>query len=196
MGANWLEEQDSQGGETEVAAPEDLLEREDGARYELIDGKLVERHMGARSSEVAANIIRIIGQYTIERKLGKVFATDCGYQIFASDPKRVRFPDASFIARGHLPEDKTPEGHVRVPPDLAVEVVSPNDTAEEVEAKRVAFLQAGARLFWVVFPESRTVHVYRQGNNNSLALAEGDELSGADVLPGFLCRVAAFFEEA
>jgi Uma2 family endonuclease len=65
-----------------------------------------------------------------------------------------------------------------------------------VEAKRVAFLQAGTRLFWVVYPESRTVHVYRQGNNNSLALAEGDELSGEDVLPGFLCRVAAVFEEA
>jgi Uma2 family endonuclease len=196
MSANLLEDQGFAEAGTELATPEELLEKEDGARYELIDGKLVERHMGARSSEVAANIIRIIGQYAFEQKLGKVFATDCGYQIFASDPKRVRFPDASFIARGHLPEDKTPDGHVRVPPDLAVEVVSPNDTAEEVEAKRVAFLQAGTRLFWVVFPESRTVHVYRQGNNNALALADADELSGEDVLSGFLCRVAAFFEEA
>src|SRR5439155_22564647 len=133
-------------------------------------------------SEVAANLIQVIGRYVGEHKLGKIFAPDCGYQIFADDPNCVRFPDVSFIARGHLPEDKAPEGHVRVPPDLAVEVVTPNDSAEEVEAKRVAFLQAGTRLFWVVFPESRTVHVYRQGNNNSLALAEGDELSGEEVL--------------
>jgi Uma2 family endonuclease len=196
MSANLLEEQGFAEGSTGPATPEGLLEKEDGARYELIDGILVERHLGARSSEVAANIISLIRPYAFERKLGKVFATDCGYQIFEGDPKRVRFPDGSFIARGHLPEDKTPEGHVRVPPDLAVEVVSPQDTAEEVEAKRVAFLQAGTRLFWVVYPESRTVHVYRQGNNNSLALAEGDELSGEDVLPGFLCRVAAVFEEA
>ena len=196
MSSNLLDEQGFPEGGTETATPEDLLEREDGALYELIDGKLVERHMGARSSEVAANIISLIRPYAFERKLGKVFATDCGYQIFASDPKRVRFPDASFIARGHLPEDKTPEGHVRVPPDLAVEVVSPNDTAADVVDKADMWLRAGAQLVWVVFPESRTVHAYRQGNNNSLALAEGDELSGEDVLPGFFCRVAAIFEEA
>jgi Uma2 family endonuclease len=196
MSANSPDDQGLPEGGAEPVKPEDLLEREDGIRYELIDGRLVERHMGARSSEVAANIIQVIGRYVVERKLGKVFAPDCGYQIFASDPNWVRFPDVTFIARGHLPQDKAPEGHVRVPPDLAVEVVSPNDTAEEVEAKRVAFLRAGTRLFWVVYPDSRTVHVYRQGKHSSLALAEGDELSGEDVLPGFLCRVAAFFEEA
>ncbi len=195
MSANLLEEQEVPERETEAATPEQLLETEDGARYELIDGKLVERHMGARSSEVAANIIRIVGQFAFEQKLGKVFATDCGYQIFANDPKRVRFPDASFIARGRLPEDKTPEGHVRIPPDLAVEVVSPNDTAEEVEAKRVAFLQAGTGAFWVVYPESRTVHVYRRGSSASAALSEGEELGGLDVLPGFACKVSALFED-
>ena len=179
----------------EEVMPEDLLAREDGIRYELIGGKLAERHTGARSSEVAVNVIRILGQYVRERKAGKVFAPDCGYQIFARDPLCVRFPDVSFIARGHLPEDKAPNGHVRVPPDLAVEVVSLNDSAAMVEAKRFAFLQAGTRLFWVAYPDSRTIHVYRQGQNSSLALAEGDELSGEDVLPGFLCPVAAFFEE-
>jgi Uma2 family endonuclease len=195
MPANLPEDQGPPAGGAEPVRPEDLLEREDGARYELIDGRLVERHMGARSSEVAANIIRVIGQYVVENKLGKVFAPDCGYQIFADDPNGVRFPAVSFIARGHLPEDKAPDGHVLIPPDLAVEVVSPHDSAEQVEAKRVAFLRAGTRLFWVVYPDSRTVHVYRQGKHHALALAEGDELSGEEVLTGFLCRVAAFFEE-
>src|SRR5207248_2512323 len=143
MRANLPENPGVPEGGAEPVRPEDLLEREDGVRYELIGGRLVERHMGARASEVAANLIQVIGRYVGEHKLGKIFAPDCGYQIFADDPNCVRFPDVSFIARGHLPEDKAPEGHVRVPPDLAVEVVTPNDSAEEVEAKRIAFLQAG-----------------------------------------------------
>jgi Uma2 family endonuclease len=194
MRTHLLEEQSLPEGTVTAPTPEQLLEMEDGHRYELIDGKLVERHMGARSSEVAANVIRLVGQYVRERKSGKVFATDCGYQIFEDEPRRVRFPDVSFIARGRLPEEKTPDGHIRIPPDLAVEVVSPNDTAEEVEAKRVNFLRAGTRLFWVLYPESRTLHVYRQGTN-ALALAESDELSGEDVLPGFACKAAALFED-
>jgi Uma2 family endonuclease len=195
MSAHLLEEEGFPAGATEPASPEQLLEREDGARYELIDGKLVERHMGARSSQVAATVISVLGQYVRARKLGKVIAPDCGYQIFAGDPTQVRFPDASFIARGRLPEDKTPDGHVRIPPDLAVEVGSPNDTAEEVEAKRIAFLQAGTGTFWVIYPESRTVHVYRRASSVSAALTEGDELTSQDVLPGFVCKVSAFFED-
>jgi Uma2 family endonuclease len=195
MSANLLEEEGVPEATAEPVTPEQLLEIEDGTRYELIDGKLVERNMGARSSEVAANVIGILRDYVRERKLGKVFAPDCGYQIFPNEPKRVRFPDASFIARGRLPEDKTPDGHVRIPPDLAVEVVSPNDTAEEVEAKRVGFLQAGTGTFWVIYPESRTVHVFRRGSSVSAALAETDQLSGEDVLPGFVCKVSALFED-
>jgi Uma2 family endonuclease len=188
-----LEEQDLQGGAAETATPEQLLEIQDGHRYELIDGKLVERHMGAQVGEITAVIIGLLRQHVQERRTGKVFSADCGYQIFG-EAKRVRFPDVSFIARGRLPEDKSPGGHARIPPDLAVEVVSPNDTAEEIEARRVDFLRAGTPLFWVVFPGSRTVHVSHPGSN-ALTLGEGDELSGEDVLPGFVCKVAALFED-
>ncbi len=72
-------------------------------------------------------------------------------------------------------------------------MVSPNDTADEVEAKRVAFLRANVPLVWIIYPEIRTIHVYRQGGS-AAALAEGDELSGEEVLPGFVCKVADIFE--
>jgi Uma2 family endonuclease len=172
-----------------------LLKEEFRHCYELIDGKLVERHMGAESSLIAAAVIFLLNQYVRAHQLGKVFATDCGYQIFPDDPNKVRFPDGSFIPRGRLPDDKPPRGHIRIPPDLAIEVVSPNDTAEEVETKRLAFLRAGTRLLWILYPESRTVHVYRQAGNPS-SLTEADELSGEDVVPGFVCRVAELFEDA
>jgi Uma2 family endonuclease len=185
--------QDSEKG-TPPHTPEELLEMADGHRYELIDGKLVKRNMGAESSEVAANAIRIVGLHVYSHKLGKVFATDCGYQIFSDDPNKVRCPDGSFIAKGRLPDNRTPRGHIRIFPDLAVEVVSPNDVAEEVEGKRLAFLRAGTRLLWVIYPETRTVHVYRQAGRFAI-LSDADELSGEDVLPGFVCRVAELFED-
>jgi Uma2 family endonuclease len=173
--------------------PEDLLQMPDGHHYELVNGKLVERNMGAESSGIAANFIRLVGQFVHAHNLGKVFVSDCGYQCFADDPKKVRYADGSFIARGRLPDDRTPKGHVRIAPDFAVEVVSPNDLADEVEAKRVEWLRAGVRLLWIVYPQTQTVHVYRL-SAHPLALGGDDELKGDDVLPNFTCKAAELFE--
>ncbi len=173
--------------------PEDLLAMPDGHRYELIDGKLVERKTGAKASQIGANLISLVGPFVRERKLGKVFMADCGYQAFAAHPRKVRFADASFIARGWLPEEKTPEGHVKIAPDFGLEVVSPNDTADEVAAKRIDWQRAGVRLLWLVYSEARTVHVFRQSGAPSV-VTESEELSGEDVLPGFSCRVADLFD--
>lgn len=189
-----LESQPPALPEPPPVTPEDLLTMPDGHRFELVNGKLVERNMGAESSQVAANWIRLVGTHVQANKLGKVFAPDCGYQCFPDEEKKVRFPDGSFIARGRLPDERTPLGHIRIPPDLAVEVVSPNDGAEEVERKRREYLRAGVRLVWVVFPENRTVHVSRQAGQPA-ELNPDDELTGEDVLPGFACRVAELFED-
>jgi Uma2 family endonuclease len=178
----------------EEITPEKLLEMPDGLRCELIDGKLMEHTMGAESSFVATNAIRILGNHVHGRKLGKCFGADCGYQAFESKPKQVRYPDGSFIARGKLPDDKPPKGHIRIAPDVALEVVSPHDAAEEVEARRIDFLSAGTRLFWVLYPESRTVHVFRH-DGSSAVLTANDQLRGDDVLPEFACKVAELFEE-
>jgi Uma2 family endonuclease len=179
----------------EEITPEKLLEMTDGPRYELINGKLKEHSKGAQSSLVAANVTCLLGQYIWSRELGKFFGSNCGYQAFPGKPKQVRFSDGSFIARGRLPDNRAPKGHVRIAPDLALEVVSPNDTAEDVEARRIDFLSAGTKVFWVLYPESRTVHVFRH-DGSSKVLTETDELHGDDALPGFQCKVAELFEEA
>jgi Uma2 family endonuclease len=172
--------------------PEDLLRMPEGDRYELVDGHLVERAMGARSSLTAANLIILLGAYARTNQLGRVFAPDCGYQCFPGQPNRLRYPDCSFIARGRLPGDEPPEGHVHITPDLAVEVVSPNDVAYDVEQRIEDFLRAGVRLMWVVYPNTRRVMVFRPGGNVS-RLNETEELTGEDVLPGFRCPVAEVF---
>jgi Uma2 family endonuclease len=152
------------------------------------------RNMGAQSSQVALNVMSLVRLHARDRKLGKTFGTDCGYQLPGDEAKKARFPDGSFVARGRLPEDRTPEGHLKIAPDFALEVVGPGDSAYEVEEKRLTYLRAGVHLLWVVYPATRTVYVYRLGGFVAV-LGEGDTVSDEEVLPGFACSVARFFED-
>jgi Uma2 family endonuclease len=116
-----------------------------------------------------------------------------GYRIFADDPLKVRIPDVSFTRRDRLPGGKPEPGHGRVAPDLAVEVLSPNDLASDVQVKVLDYLGAGVALVWVVDPPSRSVWVYRPDGSGEF-LQEQATLDGGSVLPGFACPVAAIFE--
>ena len=89
--------------------------------------------MGAESSWIAQQINRYLGNYAEASQHGLVLGPDCGYQIFPDDPNRVRFPDGSFIRSGRLPNEALPRGHIRVVPDLLLEVVSPNEAYTALE---------------------------------------------------------------
>src|SRR5438132_8878333 len=89
-------------------------------RYEFVDGEWVERKMGIKSSWIGANLITHLKLYADAQKAGFVIGSDGGYKIFPHAPKLVRFPDVSFIRRGRLPNDELPDGHMLLPPDLAV----------------------------------------------------------------------------
>src|SRR2546425_11852292 len=172
--------------------PEDLLTMPDGHHFDLVDGHLVERHMGAESSWIAQQVNRHLGNYVAASQGGLVLGPDCGYQIFPDDPNRVRFPDGSFIRSGRLPNDALPRGHIRVVPELVLEVVSPNDLAWEVDLKVSEYLQAGVPLVWVFYPDTRTVSVYLAGGK-AARLGVDAILSDVEVLPGFTCLVADVF---
>jgi len=172
--------------------PEDLLSMDDAHLYELVEGRLVERNMGAESSLIALVINALMRQHAAKQQLGFVFGSDCGYQIFPDDPDKVRYPDGSFIARGRLTNNQVPRGQVRIAADLMLEVVSPNDLAWQVDLKVDEYLRAGVKLVWVFYPDTRTVIVYRPGKD-ATRLGEKDELSGEDVLPGFVSRIAEIF---
>jgi Uma2 family endonuclease len=173
--------------------PEDLLTMPDGNNYELADGNLVERKMGARSSYVAGETFVIMHGFCRLNRLGWVFPEGTSFQCFPDAPAKVRRPDTSFIRFGRFPGELLPEGHIRIAPDLAVEVVSPNDLVYEIDEKVEEFLAAGVPLVWVVNPETRTVQVHRP-TGPGVILRAGDELTGEDVLPGFRCRVADLFQ--
>lgn len=172
--------------------PEELLAMPDGDRYELIDGIPREKHMGAQSDEIAFTLGVHLKNFTASRKLGRVYGAQTGYQCFPNAPKMVRMPDTSFVAAGRLEGDRTPEGYITIPPDIAVEAVSPNEEYEEVEAKVAAYRSAGVKLIWVVSPKSKTV-VIRRLDGTCAEVGEAGELSGEGVLPGFTCKVADLF---
>ena len=172
--------------------PEDLLTMPDGKLYELVDGRLVERKMSIWSSYVAGVIFDLLNSFCRENRLGWVFPEGTSFQCFPALPGRVRKPDVSFIRFQRLAlAQATTEGHCPVAPDLAIEVISPNDTAYEIDDKVREFLDAGGPLVWVVNPEQRTVEIHRASGPGAI-LRENDEISGEDVIPRFRCRVGDF----
>ncbi|MCE9561605.1 MAG: Uma2 family endonuclease [Planctomycetes bacterium] len=177
---------------TQLLEPEDLLAMPDGDRYELIDGMPKEKPMGAESDEVAMSAGSLIRAFVKANRLGHVYGSQTGFQCFPKDSKAVRMPDTSYVATGRLPNDRTPEGYIKIAPDLAVEVISPNETYEEVEAKVKEYRSAGVKLIWVVSPKSRTVLI-RRLDGTCAEVDEAGTLSGEDVIPGFACPVVELF---
>jgi Uma2 family endonuclease len=173
--------------------PEDLLRMPDGNLYELVEGQLVERTMSKLSSYVAGKIYSRLDAHCVAHQLGWVFPEGTTYQCFPGAPEKVRKADTSFIGRDRMSvEEFLEEGHTTIAPDLAVEVLSPNDLVYEVDAKVKEYLGAGTRLVWLVNPEARTVTVRRRQGIGTV-LDENDELDGEDVIPGFRCRVGDLF---
>ena len=121
------------------------------------------------------------------RQLSTSAATDPPFTPLF-DPDLLRRPDVSFVRSGRLPGDIAPKGWVRIPPDLAVEVVSPNDLVEVLEEKLDDYRKVEVSLIWVIYPELRKVKVLR-GDGSVSELREDDELSGEGVIPGFRCPI-------
>jgi Uma2 family endonuclease len=176
-----------------ILEPDDLLRIPDGDRYELIDGHLKEMNMGWEAGSVAVELSTRLSMFCRSGRLGFVGSGgDCGFVCFPHRPRLVRKPDVSFVRRGRFPGDRPPTGHARIAPDLAAEVVSPNDLAEEIEEKVQDYLTAGVPLVWVCYPRARAIHVFRL-DGTTARLTDAQELDGETVLPGFGCRVGDLF---
>lgn len=172
-----------------VTADELLAMPDDGFLYELIEGEL--RRMSPAGSEhgaIGMRFVVILGSHVQSKDLGVVFGPDTGFRI-ASAPDTVRAPDVSFVRRERIPDDGLPEGYWPGAPDLAVEVISPNDRYSEVERKVAEWLDAGTRTVVVINPRSRTAIRY-SSPTDLVRLLESDVLRLDDVVPGFECSVA------
>ena len=179
---------------TKVYTWEDALKLPDGERYEVINGELKERIMSYRSSEIAGVFIELLRAWARAHRPGRVTTPDGGFTIFPWMPGDVRMPDVAYMSKARLPRSPA-RGWVSIAPELVVEVVSPNDTVNDAEAKARDYIRAGVDLVWVVVPTSQSVHIWRGADGSRSIVQSGEVLSGEDILPGFEVPVADLFED-
>ena len=169
---------------------EELMRMDHPGKVELVRGELIlMRPAGLHEGAVCVGIATLLHNHVNKHKLGRVFDARTGFRPHED----MRAPDVSFVHRDRLPEGRLPKGFGRFAPDLAVEVFAPGDKPADYAAKMLDYFDWGVRLVWLVDPDTRTVSVYRSPAD-AISLAEGDELSGEDVVPGFTCRVSELFE--
>jgi Uma2 family endonuclease len=158
--------------------------------YELVDGVLVEKVMGAPQACVTSDLIFSVKLFLRENDLGFVMTPDGPTRLLE---RLVRMPDLSFVSWERMPTREYPATPIAgVVPNLAVEVLSEGNTRREMERKLKEYFLAGVELVWVVDPYKRTVAVYTAPDRVA-TLTEGDVLDGGSVLPGFKLPVKDLF---
>jgi len=181
----------------QLITAEDLAElSQDGRDYEIVDGVLKEvLPVGAYASDLEGIVHFHLTQFIRERQVsGKVLPGTARFRL-QRDPDTVRGPDASFTSSAKLPPGPLPDTHLDLAPDLAVEIVSKSNTAEDIERKIVDYLQAGVRMVWVIHPATRSAYLYTSMDRVQ-RIEESGELDGGDALPGFRLKLAQLFQEA
>lgn len=171
---------------------EELFEWVNGRRGELIKGEFIEMSpSGGTHGKLSSKIARILGNFIEENNLGESFGAETGFVLFWN-PDTVRAPDFAYIAKERLPQIKEFDKFISIPPDLAVEIISPNDRWPDVEDKIADYFAAGVKLVWIINPKPQTVQVYRSPSQSSL-LSGSDVLQGDNILPGFSIPVERIF---
>ena len=156
--------------------------------YEYVKGELVPMSMPTmEQGKISSNIHFLLSFHVRQHKLGETYIAETTFQTEESGRK----PDVAFVSKGRIPENIRQTSPI--PPDLAVEVVSPSDKVYDVLEKVLEYLDAGTQMVWVVEPIFKTVTVYRSPNNIKI-LTLNDILTGEEVVEGFQCTVAEIFE--
>jgi Uma2 family endonuclease len=159
-----------------------------GKSVELVRGRLiVSEPPSTYHGFVAAKLLFVVTQFVSQHRLGTVLG-DAGFKL-ESNPDTVRAPDVSFVTYDRLPSIPRARGYAAVAPDLVIEVVSWNDRRGQLLAKVGSWLDAGARLVWVIDPLRQEAHVHRPDGSIAI-LGVHDALDGEDVLPGFSCKLS------
>lgn len=175
-----------------LATEQDVLDVQQREKRlcELVDGILVEKALRYQKSYLALLLGRVLGNFVAAKDLGIILGADGLTRLAAG---LVRIPDISFIPWERHPDRKVPSlAFVPFAPALAVEVLSPSNTPQEMSRKLTDYFSTGVRLVWFVDPRARTVEVFT-GPGQSVVLNEGDTLDGGEVLPGFAVTLAELF---
>ena len=176
-----------------MTAKEFAMTPRDDMRRELVNGEVIDLSPPPiqihGETQLKAGVI--LYRFAEPLGLGRV-STETGYRI-AANPDTVRAPDVAFVLAERIPEGGLPSGYFPFAPDIAVEVVSRSDTPSAAHERALMWLDAGSALVWMLFPNSRSVTVYR-ADGEIFTLGEDDILDAAPVLDGFSVKVSEFFD--
>jgi Uma2 family endonuclease len=165
---------------------------DDGLRHELVRGELLTMSpAGFEHFDIATVVGVSLVSHVLAHRLGRVIIGDVGFRLTTA-PDTVRAPDVAFIRAERHREVGRTQGYWPGAPDLAIEVISPNDLYTEVEEKVAEWLEHGTRLVFVVNPRRRTVTVHRP-NQQPRVLSGEDMLDGEDVVPGWSVPIRDLF---
>jgi Uma2 family endonuclease len=159
--------------------------------YEIINSQRVEKPVSVVAVSIASVLAFYLNAFALPRKLGIALSEPLLRLVPGGDQRR---PDVAFVAYERWPEAEVPEGNPwEVVPNLAVEVVSPSNTIQDMVDKIDEYFEAGVPLVWLILPKQRRVYVYESPLQLSVLPIDG-EFEGGDVLSGFRLKVAALFE--
>jgi Uma2 family endonuclease len=175
---------------THLMTAEELIRLpRDRYRYELVKGELLTMSPSEQHGVVTVYLTAPLATHVRTNKLGIVFGAETGY-ILERNPDTVLAPDISFISNKRI--ETIPSGYLEIPPDLAVEVISPGESKAKVERKTAQWLALGAKDVWLVDPHKKTVEVY-SAEAQTTVFHEADELVDYDLVPGFGVPVSEIF---
>ena len=160
---------------------------------ELVEGELVEMSKASgKHGQITMRLAVLIANHVYANQLGEVTAAETGFVLDRGPDGRdtIRGLDIAYINSSKIP-GSLPDSLLDVPPDLAVEIISPSNQASDIHRKVMQLLKASTSLVWIVYPDSKTVTVHAA--SGATTLHENDTLSGGDVLPGFQIRVGDLF---
>ena len=166
----------------------ELPEREDGAVYELDAGELIVlAKPGARHELVKVQMTEILVPYLVSHeKPGRLFI-EAGFTLNADT---LRIPDLAIVLRENLSRISKEDMPIPIPPDVAIEVISPTDTIRYLERKIEQYLSAGVKEVWIAHPELNKIHVRKRGEVRELI---GDDVLETPLLPGLRINVRELF---
>jgi len=164
---------------------------DDGDRYEVIDGELVNvGNSGMEHGNIGIFLGGLIEIFVRQHKLGVACDSSTAFKMKGGNK---RSPDISFVSKERLVGLKRlPKGFFDGAPDLVVEIISPGNTFEEIHNKIEEYFESGTRLLWVIHPDERYVLVYHSPQPDRL-LRGNDVLDGEDVILNFQVAVSELF---
>lgn len=172
---------------------EEFMALPDGDRYELVNGELIiVGNSGMEHGNLGAFLCGLLEIYARRNKLGSTFDSSTAFTMKTGNK---RSPDISFVAKDRLRGlKKLPKGFFQGAPDLAVEIISPSNTFDEIHTKIVEYFDSGSKLVWVIHPDEESVLVYHKPQPDKL-LQRSDSLDGETIIPGFTVPLTELFAD-